>query len=64
MDRLPNAKIVSEINSGWIIEAEVYGKGCMMWLLSQGDHVEVISPLSIRNQIKNTIQSMSDYYND
>ncbi|MGO4373562.1 WYL domain-containing protein [Paenibacillus sp. MCAF20] len=33
-----------------------------MWLLSQGSNVEVISPLSIREQMKTTIRSMIDRY--
>ena len=42
LDRLPTAKIVSEKEGESIIEAEVYGKGILMWLLSQGKMVEVL----------------------
>lgn len=62
LDRLPTAEVVKQMDEGWLIEAEVYGKGCIMWLLSQGSNVEVISPLSIREQMKTTIRSMIDRY--
>ena len=35
LDRLPTAKI-KEKTDGWIVEAEVFGKGIDMWLRSQG----------------------------
>ena len=44
LDRLPTARILSEKEGVKLIEAEVYGKGILMWLLSQGDMVEVIRP--------------------
>ena len=52
LDRLPTAKIVGESESGKVIEAEVYGKGILMWLLSQGNMVEVLKPDSVRTEIK------------
>lgn len=39
LDRLPTAKILSEENGTYRIEAEVYGKGVEMWLRSQGKYV-------------------------
>ncbi|GAA6390830.1 WYL domain-containing protein [Megasphaera sp.] len=39
LDRLPTAKILSEENGTYRIEAEVYGKGVEMWLHSQGKNV-------------------------
>ena len=42
MDRLPTAKIVEKRGDGYIMEAEVFGKGIEMWLRSQGSHVERI----------------------
>lgn len=43
LDRLPTAKILSEENGTYIVEAEVFGKGIDMWIRSQGDRVEIIS---------------------
>lgn len=39
LDRLPTAEIVEQDESGWVIEAEVFGKGIQMWLRSLGGHV-------------------------
>ena len=40
LDRLPTAKILSEDNGTYQLEAEVYGKGIEMWLRSQGKNVK------------------------
>lgn len=39
LDRLPTAKILSEDDGKYTIEAEVFGDGIDMWLRSQGDTV-------------------------
>lgn len=43
LDRLPTAKVVTQDESCWVIEAEVFGKGIEMWLRSQGEYVQLIS---------------------
>lgn len=62
LDRLPTAKIVSESEEGSVIEAEVYGKGILMWLLSQGKMVEVLKPGSFREEMKETLLEMVKKY--
>ena len=47
LDRLPTAQIIAQDNEGWTVEAEVFGKGIEMWLLSQGSKVEVLSSQAI-----------------
>ena len=42
LDRLPTAKILQHNGNGYLISAEVFGKGINMWLRSQGDMVEVV----------------------
>lgn len=42
LDRLPTAKIVSQDEDGWTVEAEVFGKGIEMWLRSQGDTIALL----------------------
>lgn len=39
LDRLPTAVILEEDESGWLVEAEVFGKGIEMWLRSQGEYI-------------------------
>lgn len=40
LDRLPTARIIEQGEKGYLISAEVFGKGVDMWLRSQGDWVE------------------------
>ena len=41
LDRLPTAQIVEQTEDGWIVTAEVFGKGIDMWLKSQGDNIKL-----------------------
>ena len=43
LDRLPTAEVVDRDDDGWIVTAEVFGKGIDMWLRSQGAFVQSIS---------------------
>ena len=58
LDRLPTAKVISEEDGTFLIEAEVYGKGIMMWLLSQGNRVEVLKPESLKTDVKKMLHEM------
>lgn len=42
LDRLPTAKVLSEENGKYIVQAEVFGKGIDMWLRSQGNNIKMI----------------------
>lgn len=42
LDRLPTAKILSEQDGKYVIQAEVYGDGIDMWLRSQGSKVRLL----------------------
>ncbi|MCR5701148.1 MAG: WYL domain-containing protein [Lachnospiraceae bacterium] len=62
LDRLPTARVINKTEGCFVIEAEVYGKGIVMWLLSQGNKVEVLKPESLRQQIKQEILGMLERY--
>ncbi len=62
LDRLPTARIRETGPDGFLIEAEVYGKGILMWLLSQGSSVEVLSPQELRREIRQTLLDMLERY--
>ena len=62
LDRLPTAKIVKQDEAETLIEAEVYGKGIVMWLLSQGSNIEVMKPDSLRQEMKQKLLEMLDRY--
>ncbi len=62
LDRLPTAEIIEQNDDEYIIEAEVYGKGIKMWLLSQGNKLEVLEPLGLRCEMKEIVESMMGRY--
>ena len=43
LDRLPTAQIIETDEDGWVVSAEVFGKGIDMWLRSQGEYIEEVS---------------------
>ncbi len=49
-------------NGSVIIEAEVYGTGISMWLLSQGANVKVLGPSTFVQEIKMETQKMLNRY--
>ena len=54
--------MIEEYENESIIEAEVYGKGVVMWLLSQADKVEILKPDSLREEMKKVISDMLKLY--
>lgn len=64
LDKLPTAKILSIDKGVYTIEADVFGDGIKMYLLSQGSWVKVISPKSFIDEMKEEIKKMSNLYNN
>ena len=63
LDKLPTAKIIERLGeSKYLIEAEVYGDGIKMWLLSQGDWVKVVKPEDFANEMHEIISKMLQQY--
>ncbi|MBO5319561.1 MAG: WYL domain-containing protein [Ruminococcus sp.] len=63
LDRLPTAKVVEKNGNVSIIEAEVnYGRGIIMYLLSQGSWVKVISTDCLIDDMKEEIEKMRNLY--
>lgn len=63
LDKLPSARIIERLGgSKYLIEAEVYGDGIKMWLLSQGKWVKVISPTEFVEEIKKEVETIAGYY--
>ena len=58
LDKLPTAKIIDRDGGKYLIEAEVYGDGIKMWLLSQGAWVKVVAPQEFVEEVKNEIKNM------
>ena len=62
LDKIPTARIV-ELNHGIpVIEAEVFGNGIRMYLLSQGSWVKVLSPVSFVEEMKAEVEKMMKNY--
>lgn len=63
LDRLPTAKVVEKNGNKSIIEAEVnQGRGIIMYLLSQGSWVKVLSPQSLVDEMKQEIEKIQNLY--
>ena len=62
LDKLPTAKIIERDGKKYLIEAEVYGNGIKMWLLSQGAWVKVLAPVQFAQEILTEINKMAGLY--
>lgn len=64
IDRFPTAKLIKKNyeNNRFVVEIEVIGDGIIMWLLSQGSKVKILSPLSIKEKYVGEIQKIGSYY--
>lgn len=63
LDKLPTAKVIERNGGKYTIEADVYGDGIKMWLLSQGSWVKVISPVEFVEEIRKEVDTLFEYYN-
>lgn len=65
LDRLPTARIIEKNGDKFILEAEVNdGRGLMMYLLSQGAWVKVLSPNEFADEMKTEIEKMYWLYQE
>ena len=62
LDRLPTAKLIDVRNGVNIIEAQVYGDGIRMWLLSQGNWVKVLEPQELADEIRGCAERIVESY--
>lgn len=65
LDKFPNSKVIKTYaDSSVLIKAAAYDTGTIMWLLSQGSRVEVLSPPSLIKDIKDEISKMNNLYKE
>lgn len=62
LDKLPTARVIERNGRTYTVEADVYGDGIKMWLLSQGRRVKVIAPDDFVEEIKREIEQMHSRY--
>ena len=56
LDRFPNSKVIKKLADSVVIEAETIDQGAMMWLLSQGKRVKVLSPDNFKAKMKQELK--------
>lgn len=62
LDKLPTAKIIERVGGTYILEADVYGDGIRMWLLSQGSWVKVLAPEEFVKEMNDELKKMVSFY--
>lgn len=62
LDKIPTAKIIEKKGGAYVLEANVYGDGIKMWLLSQGSWVKVTAPDEFVKELCGEIERMREYY--
>ena len=62
LDRIPTAKVIEHKDSIYTLEAEVYGDGIKMFLISQGSWVKVLKPSNFKQELKDEINRMANLY--
>ena len=62
LDKIPTAKVINKMGNTAIIEAETYGIGVNMFLLSQGSKVKALYPPSFVDEMKKEIENMYNMY--
>lgn len=62
LDKLPTAKVIERNGRTYTVEADVYGDGIKMWLLSQGRRIKVISPDDFVEEMKKEVESIYNSY--
>ena len=64
LDKLPTAKVVDRKRRQYLIEAEVYGDGIKMFLLSQGTWVKVVAPEEFVKEIGDNAREIAALYRE
>ncbi len=63
LDKLPTARIIERLGDNkYLIEAETYGDGIKMWLLSQGAWVKVTEPEEFVCEMREELKKMIEKY--
>lgn len=63
LDRLPNAKIIKHFDDNSVlIEATSFEQGTLLWILSQGTFVKVLTPPSLIQLVKKELNNVMDLY--
>ncbi|WP_232842669.1 MULTISPECIES: YafY family protein [Lactobacillaceae] len=65
LDHFPDSRIVKQNADGsYVVEAYVKVDGAMLWLLSQGTGLKVLSPVSLVNRMRDTLTAARNQYEE
>lgn len=64
LDKLQTATVIRQDGRKYLVEAQVYGDGVKMWLLSQGAWVKVLSPPSLVDEMRDSVREMMKQYEE
>ena len=62
LDKIPTARVIDKLGNTALIEAETYGTGVNMFLLSQGSKVKALYPPEFVEEIKMEVKNMYNMY--
>lgn len=62
LDKIPTARVVNKTGKAAIIEAETYGTGINMFLLSQGSRVKALYPQDFVDEMRQEVENMCNLY--
>lgn len=62
LDKIPTARVINKSGEVAIIEAETYGTGINMFLLSQGSKVKALYPQEFVDEMKQEVENMCKLY--
>ena len=62
LDRIPTARVIDKYGAVTIIEAETFGTGINMFLLSQGSNVKALYPPAFVDEMKQEAEKMCKLY--
>lgn len=61
-DRMPNNWLIKDEGEYKIYKVKVFGEGFIRWALSQGDSIEILEPITIREKLKKHIECLNILY--
>jgi len=65
LDHFPNSRVVKDNGDGsFVVEAYVKVDGAMLWLLSQGAGLKVLSPVSLVERMGSALTAARDQYDE
>jgi len=63
LDRFPDSEIVDKQDNKYILKVRAKEQGLIMWILSQGSSIKVLSPESLVDKMQVELDKMRALYN-